>query len=60
MQFLSAFFWGFLLVNMAAYVISSMQGATYNFATASIFSLVFTVLVFLIGALIPNDPVDHH
>jgi hypothetical protein len=62
MRVVMAFVWGFLLMNMAVYVISAMTGGTYNFATASILGGVFTLVVILIGELgVPNKPAnDHH
>lgn len=61
MRILGTFFWSLLLVNMAAYVVSSMQGATYDYVIASTMSVVFSVLLIIIGeAVIPNEPVDHH
>ncbi|TYR79526.1 DUF2929 family protein [Priestia megaterium] len=62
MRFIMTFFWSFVLVNMAMYVISSMSSVPYTFATASILSVVFAVLVMILGeAGIPNEPVhDHH
>ncbi|MCP8968293.1 YjzD family protein [Ectobacillus ponti] len=60
MRFVWAFIWSFLLVQMISYVIGAMTGNEYNFANASIMSVVFAVLVIAIGSLIPNDPVPHH
>jgi hypothetical protein len=46
---------------MSAYVVSSMQGFTYDFVIASVLSVVFSILIIVMGeALIPNEPVDHH
>lgn len=56
-----AFFWSFLLVQMMSYVISAMTpGVTYDFGQASIFSVVITILVIALGALIPNEPAEQH
>lgn len=63
MQFIMTFFWSFLLVSMLNYVVSSVVNAPFDFQLGAIVSLVFSVLVFAIGAIIPNDPVphsDHH
>ncbi|WP_078408655.1 YjzD family protein [Priestia abyssalis] len=61
MRIFWTFFWSLVLINMSAYVVSSMQGFTYDFVIASIISVVFSVFVIILGeALIPNEPVDHH
>ncbi len=58
---IAALFWGFLLINMSVYVISSMSGQAFDFATASIISVVFTLLVIILGeAGVPNEPVENH
>lgn len=60
MKYVMTLFWAFLLVNMASYVVSSMIGVTYEFGTSSVLAVVATVLIFIIGALIPNEPANHH
>ena len=63
MQYIMTFFWSFLLVTMLNYVVSSVLGVTFDFASGAIISLVFSVLVIIIAAIIPNEPVadaDHH
>ena len=60
MRFFWTLVWALLLVNMISYVIASMQGDTYNFVIASGVAVVFTVIVSLIGAVLPNDPVEKH
>ncbi|MGE7217050.1 YjzD family protein [Priestia koreensis] len=56
--------WSFLLTHMAAYVIGAMSGASYTsetFTTASIFAVVFTVFIVILGeAGIPNEPAEKH
>ncbi|WP_461202450.1 YjzD family protein [Anoxybacillus sp. TBDG-1] len=59
MRIFWTFFWTFLLVNMVTYVVSSMIGDTYHFATGTTLSVIATVLILLIAQLIPNDPVHH-
>ncbi|SCC19890.1 Protein of unknown function [Priestia flexa] len=60
-RIIAALFWGFLLINMSVYVISSMSGQAFDFATASIISVVFTLLVVVLGeAGVPNEPIDTH
>lgn len=61
MRYLATFFWVFLLTNMAGYVVSSMTAVTYDFATTTIVSAVFSALLFFVGDfLIPNEPVAEH
>lgn len=63
MQYIMTFFWSFLLISMVNYVVSSVMGAPFDFMTGVYISVVFSVLVFIVGAIIPNDPIpadDHH
>jgi len=60
MRYFWTFFWTFLLIQMAAYVLSSMQGGTYEFGTASIIAVIASILIFIIAELIPNEPVEKH
>ncbi len=60
MRVLWTFIWSFLLVQMMSYVISAMTGTTYDFGQASIMSVVVTVLIFVISAAVPNEPVEQH
>lgn len=63
MQYIMTFFWSFLLVSMLNYVVSSVQNVPFNFVDGAIVSVAFSVLVLVIGAIIPNEPVadaDHH
>lgn len=63
MQYIITFFWSFLLITMLNYVVSSVLGVDFNFATGAIISVVFSLIIFVIAAVIPNEPVaetDHH
>lgn len=61
MRFFWTFFWTFLLVQMLTYVVSSMTaGAKYEFMPAAIASVVVTILIYVITALIPNEPAAKH
>ncbi|EON73457.1 YjzD family protein [Lysinibacillus sphaericus] len=64
MQYIVTFVWSFLLVSMLNYVVSSVLGVPFDFQTGAIISVVFSVLIFVIGAIIPNEPTpeaaDHH
>ncbi|WP_338753548.1 YjzD family protein [Bacillus sp. FJAT-52991] len=64
MQYIMTFFWTFLLIEMLTYVVCSMNGITFTIATMGmtglIISVIVTILLFVLSALIPNDPVEHH
>ncbi|ANB58369.1 hypothetical protein GFC29_3620 [Anoxybacillus sp. B7M1] len=60
MRFFWTLFWTFLLAQMATYVISSMQGSSYQFSTGAFLGVAMTIFVIIIGSLLPNDPVGHH
>lgn len=55
MQYIVTFFWSFLLVSMLNYVVSSVLNVDFNFVNGAIISLAFSVLVFVIAAVIPNE-----
>ncbi|PLS15479.1 DUF2929 domain-containing protein [Bacillus sp. M6-12] len=57
MKYFWTAFWTFLLVQMLTYVVGSMIGVDFNFKTGTILSVVTTILIFIIPAIIPNDPV---
>lgn len=56
MQYIVTFIWSFLLVSMLNYVVSAVIGVPFDFQTGAILSVVFSVLIFVIGAIIPNEP----
>ncbi|MBL4952380.1 YjzD family protein [Neobacillus sp. OS1-32] len=60
MRYFWTFFWSFFLVEMLAYVVSSMKGAEFDFVTAAVISVVVSIFVFIVGAVIPNQPVEKH
>ncbi len=63
MQYIMTFIWSFLLVTMLNYVVSSVLATTFDFVTGAIISVIFAVLVLIVGAIIPNEPTpeaDHH
>ncbi|WP_026693266.1 YjzD family protein [Peribacillus kribbensis] len=51
------FFWTFLLVEMLTYVVSSMNGVDPNYAQGAILGVVVTVLILIVSAIIPDEPV---
>lgn len=63
MRYFMTLVWSFLLVTMLNYVVSSVLGVHFDFATGAIISVIFTILVLVISAIIPNEPTpeaDHH
>ncbi len=62
MRYTWTFFWVFLLIHMTTYVVSSMNGVVYDFMQATIISVVVTILVYILTAILPNEPVKdaHH
>jgi hypothetical protein len=53
-------FWTFLLVQMLTYVVSSMNGAEFDFKLGSILAVVVTILLFIVSSVIPNEPAEKH
>lgn len=51
-----AFFWTFILAQMLTYVVSSMVGETFNFATGTILGVAMTIIILAMSAIIPNEP----
>jgi hypothetical protein len=60
LRFFWTFFWGFLLIHMASYVISSMKGITYDFVNSSILAVIAIFIIIIIGIVLPNEPVEKH
>ena len=59
MQYIMTFVWSFLLISMLNYVVSSVLNVPFEFMTGVIVSVAFAVLIFILAAIIPNDPVEH-
>jgi hypothetical protein len=60
MRLFWTFFWTFLLVQMATYVMGSMQGIPYHFSTGALLGVIVTIFVIIVANLIPDEPVEHH
>jgi len=48
---------------MLNYVVSSVLAVDFHLSTSLILGVIFTVLIFIISAIIPNEPTpeaDHH
>lgn len=59
MKFIFTFIWSLFLISMLNYVVSSINAVPFDFALGAIVSVVVTILIFVISAIIPNDPVVH-
>jgi predicted PurR-regulated permease PerM len=59
MKFIITFIWSFLLVTTLNYVVSSVSAVPFDFQLGAILSLAFAVLVFVISAILPDEPVVH-
>ena len=56
MRFFWTLFWSFLLSQMLVYVISSMQGSSYDFNTGIIIAIAMSIAVFILGgAGVPDE-----
>ncbi|MCP3761635.1 YjzD family protein [Domibacillus sp. A3M-37] len=60
MQYLMTFIWTLILSEMVVYVVSSMNGAAFHAEAGVLISIVATILLFVLTALIPNDPIEKH
>ncbi|WP_432354672.1 DUF2929 family protein [Sporosarcina sp. A2] len=61
MKFIMTFVWSFLLVSMLNYVAGAIANVpTFEFTTGIIASLVLSVMIFAIAAIIPDEPVAEH
>jgi predicted PurR-regulated permease PerM len=54
MRFFWTLLWAMLLSNMMNYVIGNMQGIGYDFQMATIVAIIFSVVIFIIGAILPE------
>lgn len=60
MQYIMTFFWSVLLVSMLNYVVSSVQNVEYVFMDGIFMSIPVAILVLIVAAIIPNEPVAKH
>nr|WP_295975682.1 YjzD family protein [uncultured Bacillus sp.] len=56
MRYFWSLFWTFLLMQMLTYVISSMSGITFDIKVGTILTVVATIIIYAISAIIPNEP----
>lgn len=55
MRYIMGLILSVLLVSMLNYVVSSILGVSFDFNTGLYISIIFAVLVFMVGAIIPNE-----
>lgn len=60
MQYIMTFVWTLVLSEMVVYVVSSMNGAPFHVETGILIAIVATILLFILTALVPNDPIEKH
>ncbi|QUG40848.1 DUF2929 family protein [Psychrobacillus sp. INOP01] len=62
MQYIMTVFWSVLLVSMLNYVVSSVQNVEFVFMDGIFMSIPVAILVLIIAAIIPDEPVAkaHH
>lgn len=57
MQYIMTLVWSVLLVSMLNYVVSSVQNVKFVFTDGLIMSIPVAIMVLIIAAIIPNEPV---
>ena len=57
MKIIFTLIWSFALVTMLNYVVSSIYNVEFNFALGAILSVIVSGIIFVLAAIIPNDPV---
>ncbi|MFC7685645.1 DUF2929 family protein [Ureibacillus sp. GCM10028918] len=63
MQYVMTLVWSVLLMLMLNYVVSSILAVPFVVSTSLILGVIVTILIFIISAIIPNEPTpeaDHH
>lgn len=57
MKLIFTLVWTFLLITMLNYVVSAVNNVPFDFLLGVYVSLAVTVIIYVIAAIIPNDPV---
>ncbi|AQU80037.1 YjzD family protein [Planococcus faecalis] len=55
MQYIGTFFWSFLLISLVNYVVSAVQNVPFDFMVGVYISIVFSILIFVMVAVIPSE-----
>lgn len=58
MKYIMTFVWSIILISMLNYVVSSVQDVHFNFNHGLIISIPVAIMILIITAIIPNDPVS--
>lgn len=56
MKYIMTLVWSVILVSMLNYVVSSVQAVPFIFKNGLIMSIPVAIMIFIITAIIPNDP----
>ncbi|ANU13765.1 hypothetical protein B481_2326 [Planococcus halocryophilus Or1] len=56
MQYIGTFLWSFLLISLVNYVVSAVQNVHFDFMMGVYISIGVSILIFVIAAVIPNEP----
>lgn len=56
MQYIGTFLWSFFLITLLNYVVSAVQNVPFDFMMGVYISLVVSVLIFVMSAIIPESP----
>lgn len=57
MKIIFTLVWSFLIITMLNYVVSSVANVPFDFLLGAYISIAVTVIIYIIAAIIPNDPV---
>lgn len=63
MQYIVTLLWSVILVSMLNYVVSSVLNVEFIFMNGLIMSIPVAIIIFIIAAIIPNEPsasAEHH
>lgn len=60
MRYFWTLFWVLLLVEMLTYVVTAMIGVPFDFKIAAVLGVLTTILILVVPAVIPNEPVENH
>ena len=63
MQYIVTLLWSVILVSMLNYVVSSVLNVDFIFMNGLIMSIPVAIIIFIIAAIIPNEPsasAEHH
>lgn len=56
MQYIGTFLWSFFLISLVNYVVSAVQNVPFDFMIGVYISVGVSILIFVMAAVIPNEP----